>query len=289
MTTDLPEAEKLYLDAVHAAEAKDLLVARQKCADALCVQPDHSKATDLILKLASAIAYAEAERRFAGIKYTDWLSVLHAAIKPRTYLEIGVAGGHTLQLSHPSTAAIGVDPAFRIECPVNSWSRLFRTTSDDFFAKNDVKALFAGTPVDFAFIDGLHTFDQALKDFINIEKHSHRNTIVVAHDIFPVEPLTALREQLTTFWVGDTWKMIPLLIKERPDLRIFTLPTYPSGLAVITNLDPDSTALDDRVDDLVADYMNRLDDQVMDAENLLNVVPNDIEQVLGSLGLRLGN
>lgn len=288
MSTDIPEAEQLYLDALQAAEVKDLFLARQKCADALCVQPGHSKATDLILKLASAIAYKEAERRFPGIKYMDWLSILHAAIKPRTYLEIGVAGGHTLQLAQPSTAAIGVDPAFRIECQINSWSRLFRTTSDDFFAKNDVKALFAGTPLDFAFIDGLHTFDQALKDFINIEKHAHKNTIVVAHDIFPVEPLTALREQLTTFWVGDTWKMIPLLIKERPDLRIFTLPTYPSGLAVITNLDPESTVLGSRVDTLIEDYMNRLDDQVMDAESLLNVVPNDIDQVLGSLGLRVG-
>lgn len=289
MNDALPDASQLLAEALQAVERKDLFVARQKCADALCIDPGHEGSTQLILQLASTIAYNEAQRRFTGIKYTDWLSLLHKAIKPRTYLEIGVAGGHTLQLSQPPTRAIGVDPAYQIECPVNSWSRLFRTTSDDFFAKTDVSALLEGEPIDFAFIDGLHTFDQALKDFINIERHAHKNTIVVAHDIFPVEPLTALRERMTTFWVGDTWKMIPLLIAERPDLRIFTLPTYPSGLAVITGLDPTSRVLADNCDRLIEDYMNRLDDQVMDAESLLNVVPNDVDAVLASLGLRLGS
>lgn len=289
MNTELSEADLLYTEAVQAAAAKELILARKLCADALCVQPGHQNATDLILKLASTIAYGEAQRRFTGIKYTDWLSLLHSAIKPRTYLEIGVAGGHTLELSRPPTRAIGVDPAFQIECQINSWSRLFRTTSDEFFASNNVTELFDGQPIDFAFIDGLHTFDQALKDFINIERHAHKNSIIVAHDIFPVEPLTALRERMTTFWVGDTWKMIPLLIAERPDLRIFTLPTYPSGLAVITNLDPTSNSLGERCDSLIDDYMNRLDDQVMEAESLLNVVPNDVGAVLGSLGLHLGS
>ena len=289
MSTELSQADQLYAEALRAAQENDHFFARQKCADALCVQPGHPQATELILSLATTIAYKEAERRFPGIKYTDWLTVFHGAIKPRTYVEIGVAGGHTLQLSQPSTCAIGIDPAYNIQCQINSWSRLFRTTSDDFFANNDLSALFAGTPVDFCFIDGLHTFDQALKDFINIERYSHQNTVVVLHDIFPVEPLTALRERLTQFWVGDTWKVVPLLIAERPDLRIFTIPTYPSGLAVITGLDPESRVLSERCDALIDDYMNRLDDQVMAAEGLLNVATNDVGAVLKSLGLTLGN
>lgn len=289
MTTAVPTANDFYAEALQAIEGNNLILARQKCADALCAEPGHSPATELILKLATTIAYNEAQRRFPGIKYTDWLSILHSAIKPRTYVEIGVAGGHTLQLSQPSTCSIGIDPAYNIECQINSWSRLFRITSDDFFAQNDLGALFAGTPVDFAFIDGLHTFDQALKDFINIERYSHKNTIVVAHDIFPVEPLTALRDRVTQFWVGDTWKLVPLLIAERPDLRIFTIPTYPSGLVVITNLDPESRVLSERCDQLIGDYMNRLDDQVMEAESMLNVVPNDVDNILNALGLRVGN
>ncbi len=283
----LPEAARLVAEAIEAAGSKNLFLARQKCADALCVQPGHPSATELILKLSSAIAYSEAERRFTGTKYTDWLAIFHRAIKPRVYVEIGVAGGHTLQLARSPTKAIGVDPAFSIECPLAAWSQLFRMTSDDFFANEDLPALLEGEAIDFAFIDGLHTFDQALKDFINIERHAHRNAIVVFHDIFPVEPLTALRERMTTFWVGDTWKVIPLLIAERPDLRIFTLPSYPSGIAVITGLDPTSRVLSDRCNELIDDYMNRLDDQVMEVEALLNAVPNDVSAVLASLGLQL--
>jgi len=35
------------------------------------------------------------------------------------------------------------------------------------------------------------------------------------------------------FWTGDVWKIVPALIKFRPDLRVFTIACPPTGLTVV--------------------------------------------------------
>lgn len=284
-----PELDILLNEAFTLIQNQDFLAARTKLADILVNDPNHAEARELIINLADTIAYAEAQRRFPGPNYLEWLRWFHKKLKPRTYVEIGVESGATLQYAEPPTLGVGVDPELRVIHPLNSWSKLYRQPSDDFFAQHDLKIIFNDTPVDFAFIDGLHTFDQALRDFINIERNSRPETVIVAHDIFPVEPFSAFRERITRFWVGDTWKLIPLLIKHRPDLKIFTIPTHPSGLAVITRLNPASEVLTGIVDDLIAEYMQSLDDQVMSAEFLLNPVANDFDAVAIELGLPSNN
>lgn len=120
---------------------------------------------------------------------------------------------------------------------------------------------------------------------MNVEHDAHRDTIVLVHDIFPVEPVTALRDRISQFWLGDTWKMIPILRKFRPDLNIFTIPTFPSGLAVISNLNPQSDVLHNHFDGIVAEYMTKLDDEVENAEAHLNVVSPTPNVVFGHLGI----
>jgi hypothetical protein len=113
-----------------------------------------------------------------------------------------------------------------------------------------------GQRVDFAFIDGLHLFEQTLKDFVNLEKYSKQNTVICFHDTFPLDEITARRERKTGFWSGDVWKVVLILKKYRPDLKIFTVATQPTGLTIVTNLDSHSKILSEHYDDIIA-ILNR--------------------------------
>jgi hypothetical protein len=158
--------------------------------------------------------------------------------------------------------------------------KLFKLPSDDFFDKHNLREVFGGEDIDLAFIDGLHTFDQALKDFINVERYSKSTTIALFHDILPVIPVTAMRDRESVIWLGDTWKTIVLLIKHRPDLKIFTIPTFPSGLTVVANLNAANKTLPDNLNQLVAEGMAMdLNAYLSDVEKHLNVATNDFGAV----------
>ena len=57
-------------------------------------------------------------------------------------------------------------------------------TSDEFFAEHDLRELLGG-PVELAFIDGLHLFEQVLRDFVNLERCSTAHTVIILHDCLP--------------------------------------------------------------------------------------------------------
>src|SRR5690349_5859629 len=119
--------------------------------------------------------------------YFDLLRRLHVAMRPRTYLEIGVHTGMSLELASPGTSIVGIDPVPAIRRPINHTSRLFFETSDDFFEKHDVHEILGGRPIDMAFIDGMHLFEFALRDFINIERYCARGSVVLVHDCYPLD------------------------------------------------------------------------------------------------------
>jgi hypothetical protein len=171
------------------------------------------------------------------------LGGLHDQMRPRTYFEIGVDRGQSMTQSR--TRSIGVDPAFSITEPIHCDVRIFRETSDDFFALPDAFEHFGGTPVDLAFIDGMHLAEFALRDFMNIEKHMSRAGVVVLDDMLPRNDLEAFRIRRTSAWAGDVYKVHAILERYRPDLTIIPVNTAPTGSYVILGLDPDSTVLDD--------------------------------------------
>jgi predicted O-methyltransferase YrrM len=216
---------------------------------------------------ATAIPDAPFSRpRHEGAGYLKLLRRLHALQRPRRYLEIGTAAGKTLALAR--CASIAVDPRFRLAHDVRQGKpggkpacHLFETTSDAFFAAHDPTALLGG-PIDLAFIDGMHHFEFALRDFINVERHCRPDSLIVLHDCLPIDDHMARRDPrdraraaqspYPNAWAGDTWKALWILQRYRPDMRIFAFDAPPSGLVVVTRLDPSSTLLKERYDEALA-------------------------------------
>jgi hypothetical protein len=97
----------------------------------------------------------------------------------------------------------------------------------------------------------MHQFEFALRDFRNSEAWSSPDGTILLHDCLPIVPASAARERRTRFWVGDTWKAALAIARHRPDLKIRTILTPPSGLVVIRRLDPSSTLLGEQHDAIV--------------------------------------
>jgi hypothetical protein len=123
----------------------------------------------------------------AGPGHEEILSALHAHLKPRTYLEIGVDRGETLKLAR--CPSIGIDPNMQVNHQAIGQKPaclLYRMESDRFFDANDPEVLL-GAKIDFAFLDGMHLFEFLLRDFINVERHCRRNSLIVLHDCVPTD------------------------------------------------------------------------------------------------------
>lgn len=222
-----------------------------------------------------------------GEHYFAVLSRLHQYLRPATYVEVGVFRGWSLQVVHPDTLALGVDPQPVLEQPAGPNQRVFAETSDHFFATHDVLAEFGGRRVEMAFIDGMHYFEFALRDFINIERLATRETVVLVHDCYPLDAPTASRDRSTVFWSGDVWRLILLLKKYRPALVVKTIATPPTGLGVILNLDPQSRVLSDNLDAIIAEFM-ATDFTTIEGrkQEAMNLFPNDWPAIQGLLDSR---
>jgi len=204
------------------------------------------------------VVHSDAARAvFPGPDYLVWLCEIHRLVKPARYLEIGVASGKSLCLVPPGTLVTAVDPDFQITHTIRCLASLYRMTSDAFFETEAAAAFAAGRSVDLAFLDGLHLLEQTLKDFVNTERYCRKDSAILLHDVWPVTAETASRERSTRFWVGDVWKMIPVLKRYRPSLSIRLFPAFPSGLALVTGLDPDSGVLAENFHAIVAEFVGK--------------------------------
>jgi len=214
------------------------------------------------------------------LHYLEVLDGIHRRLRPRTYVEIGVEHGPSLRLALPGTRTVGIDPAPAIRWPVPRSTRIFALESDDFFARNRLADVFDGATTDMAFIDGMHLFEFALRDFTNVERSCWRGSIVLLHDCLPIDEVRAARVRTTNVWSGDVWKLILLLRKHRPDLSIVTLDAPPTGLGLITNLDPSSRVLTDGYDEIIAEYASLPYASVANDKNdQLAVMPSDWDHI----------
>lgn len=218
--------------------------------------------------------------RLPGPHYLEVMAAMHSHLRPRTYLEIGVDTGQSIALARPETRAIGIDPEPRVAARLGAHVAIRVTTSDAYFELRDVRGDLGGMPIDLSFIDGMHQFEFALRDFINIEKYCSARSTVLIHDCYPLTRLTAERERQTDFWSGDIWRLVLILRKYRADLSVNVIATAPTGLTVVRGLDPESKVLAERYDDIVSEYL-ALDYSVLDADKagMLALFPNDWERV----------
>lgn len=239
------------------------------CHKALTFNPDNARAHCLMSELY-----------MPGESYLDVISRFHQWLQPKSYLEVGVNVGNSILLVNPPTVAVGIDPVPSLKAPARATTKLFPMYSDDYFAMRDVRQDLEHNTIDFSFIDGLHLYEQALRDFINIEKYASSRSVVVMHDLLPINRLTAARERKTSFWSGDVWKVSATLIKHRPDLEVFTVAAHPTGLGVITGLDPLSTVLTDNFDAIVREFVDKeVPEDMTERRTLLRVVDNDWDKI----------
>ncbi|MDP1694647.1 MAG: class I SAM-dependent methyltransferase [Candidatus Woesearchaeota archaeon] len=157
-------------------------------------------------------------------------------INGKFYVEIGVDKGESFLPIQVDTK-VGVDPQPKFNDP-----RVYIITSDDFFKSYPQK--FPDQKIDVCFIDGMHTYAQALQDFNNAFEHLSEKGFIVMHDCSP--PLAAAADPANThypekgwMWCGDVWKAIVHLRSTRDDLHIFVLNTD-YGIGVITRGKPEN-------------------------------------------------
>lgn len=217
-----------------------------------------------------------AELEFPGEDYFQVLTRIHEHLKPATYLEIGIDQGQSFEIVRPDTLALGVDPNPRLRKPLGPLQRVFAQTSDEFFEQCDVISELGGKTLDLAFIDGMHQMEFALRDFINVEKYCSSDSIILIHDVYPIDAMSAARERASWFWSGDIWRLILILNKYRPDLSVNVIAARPTGLAIVQNLDPHSCILAERQHEIIDEFL-ALDISALDGrrDEMLNRFPND--------------
>lgn len=194
------------------------------------------------------------------MRYLEFLSRVHATHLPDNYLEIGVRFGHSLALAQ--CRAVGIDPAYVVEAELSGEVHLRRTTSDEYFTRPDCLDVTDGQPFDLAFIDGMHLFEFALRDFINTEEHCHPWSVVIFDDVLPRNVPEAARQRHTAAWTGDVFPVIEVLRRYRPELTTVLVDTKPTGLMFVLGLDPTNRTLREKYDEIVAEF-RRPDPQVV--------------------------
>lgn len=119
------------------------------------------------------------------------LSRLSARLGATRYLEVGVADGNTF-FSIPILQKVAVDPKFRFDWQQRHTEQesYFETNSDNWFLKHAT-----GRQFDLIFLDGLHTFEQTLRDFCNSLSVSHADTVWLIDDTFPSDVFSAWNNQ----------------------------------------------------------------------------------------------
>ncbi len=133
----------------------------------------------------------------------------------RRYLEVGVFRGETFRaVDCAHRCGVDPDPKFDVAAIRNAATEFHVCTSDVFFTTA------AAGQFDTIFLDGLHTFEQTLRDFLNSLSCAHARTVWLIDDTWPSDcasalpslaqagKFRALTNDRGTAWHGDAFKLI---------------------------------------------------------------------------------
>ena len=133
------------------------------------------------------------------MSYANLINEIAKRRNASTYLEIGVLRGATfLRVELPKKVA--VDPVFLFDPAKHQAPGVFfyKMRSDDFFQSFPASLpaeLFSDANnirFDIILIDGLHTYEQSLRDFENSLAFAHDNTVWILDDTIPCDPYSSL-------------------------------------------------------------------------------------------------
>jgi Methyltransferase domain len=181
---------------------------------------------------------------------------LEGRVNP-VYLEIGVSRGQAFQRIS-ADVKIAVDPAFRLTERTRELAdakgretHYFETTSDAFL--DNEAAFLEQHPIDVALIDGLHTYEQVVRDVEKTVRYLKDDGVIFLHDCNPPFALAGRRAEswdefiaqqsgplVIGIWNGDVWKAIVQLRSTRPDLLVGVL-KCDQGVGFVRKGTPEST------------------------------------------------
>lgn len=158
------------------------------------------------------------------------INALARLSKAVRYLEVGVCFGETFfDVNIPFKVA--VDPYFRFDYQSREDERtkFLQVPSDEFFAEAAVTAF------DVIYLDGLHTYEQTTRDFLNSLRFAHEKTLWLIDDTIPNDVFSADPDQEKCYrlrkriggddwaWMGDVYKTVFFIERTMPffDFRTF--------------------------------------------------------------------
>ncbi len=149
----------------------------------------------------------------------------------KRYLEIGVRTGETFR-DVAIADRTGVDPRFTFDTNelAGESTRLAECTSDQFFSSEPFSPAY-----DVAFIDGLHTFEQVVRDLSNTLLLTHQRSAIVIDDTLPSDVYSTIPDSESAqrhrkagggnsnAWNGDVFKTVFYIHDFLPGLNYRTI------------------------------------------------------------------
>jgi hypothetical protein len=149
-------------------------------------------------------------------------SKMTALVGATKYLEVGIQSGQTF-FGVQCAQKFAVDPVFHFDVAearaAHPHCTFHALTSDAYFAGPAL----ADGPFDVIFLDGLHTSEQIVRDFLNASELLTPRGVILIDDVRPNSYLSGLRSQRMAIevkaklgvtdasWMGDVYKIVPFI------------------------------------------------------------------------------
>jgi hypothetical protein len=178
------------------------------------------------------------------------------------YMEIGVSAGDTFK-AIKAKEKYAVDPKFLFDIPSNAEARgeyYFQVTSDSFFEKYG-----EGRAFDVIYIDGLHTYEQTLRDLLNSIQLLAFGGVIVIDDTVPTSYAASLPDPNIVMnirqllndqdqaWMGDVYKLVYFVQTFMQQFEYRTISDNHGQIVMWRQVRPQSEIVDRKTSE-IADY-----------------------------------